>query len=133
MTRRLPTLFLFAALCGCSTGPDPNTAHPSRPEDKFDVTRPGSSFLNGAVVVGRMALPGKDEPCEYYDAEIENRGASPLTLEVRTVWKDARDKELGAGDWQPLDLAPGGKKTVSDETTQYPEARFVKLEFRPRP
>lgn len=132
MTRRFYALFLFALVSGCSSGPDPDTNNPSRPEDKFDVTRPGATWLNGAVVVVRMAMPGKDEPCEYYDAEVENRGASPLALEFRTIWKDARDRELGASVWESLDLAPGGKKTVGGETEQYPDARYVKLEIRPR-
>jgi hypothetical protein len=132
MQRLAIPLLIAAALAGCASAPDPE-ANKSRPEDKFDVTRPGATYMDGALVVARMATPGKDEPFAYYDAEIENRGASPLALEFRSTWKGAKDNVLGSGDWRPLDLAPGEHKTVSDETESYPEAHFVKLEIRPRP
>ena len=79
-----------------------------------------------------MMTPSKSEPFNYYDAELENRGTSPLALEFRTTWKDASDRPLGSGEWKPVDIAPGAKKTIGDETEQFPEARYVKLEVRPR-
>lgn len=130
---RLFCLAALVALAGCSGGGTDKPEDRSRPEDRYDVTRPGAKFLDGALVVTRMVVPGRDEPCQYYDAELENRGASPLSIEVRSVWKDASDNALGAGEWRPFEIPAGGKKTVSDETESYPNARYVKLEVRPRP
>ena len=124
---------LTFALAGCSTSSDGPEKDHSRPEDRFDVTRPGATFLDGSLVVVRMVVPGKDEPFNYYDAEIENKGATPLSIEVRTLWKDASDNALGAGAWQTIEIPAGQKKTVSDETEAYPNARYVKLEVRARP
>lgn len=129
--RRLLLAALVFAGCTSNSGNKPEDR--SRPEDRFDVTRPGATFLDGALVVTRMAMPGKDEPCSYYDAELENKGATPLSLEIRTVWKDASDSPLGAGAWQPIEIPVGGKKTLSDETESCPTARYVKLEVRTRP
>ncbi|MEK7469637.1 MAG: hypothetical protein AAB074_19865 [Planctomycetota bacterium] len=126
-------LALIAALCGCSIGPGPEDLDKSRPEDKFDVTRAGAAFLDGAVLVSRMVVPGKDEPGGYYEAEFENKGPSTLSLEFRTIWKDSSDNALGAGEWQAVEIPAGRRKTVSDETEAWPDARFVKLEVRARP
>ncbi|KAF0244744.1 MAG: hypothetical protein FD180_2203 [Planctomycetota bacterium] len=129
-------LFLLAAavaLAGCSTSPDDPDKDRSRPEDRFDVTRPGATFLDGALVVTRMAVPGKNETFDGYDAEMENKGAALLSFEVRTIWKDASDNALGAGEWQAVEISAGRKKTVSDDNGSYPNARYVKLEVRTRP
>ena len=126
-------LFLpLAALSGCSTSSEDTERGRSRPEDRFDVTRPGASFLDGALVVTRMMTPGRGEAFTGYDAEVENRGASSLAFEFRTVWKDASDRALGTGEWQKFEIAPGEKKVIGDETTEFTDARFVKLEVRPR-
>ncbi len=128
--------FLLAAalaFAGCTSDSGQKPEDRSRPEDRFDVTRPGAKFLDGALVVTRMAMPGKDEPCTYFDAELENRGTTPLSLEIRTVWKDGSDAALAAGPWQPIEIPVGGKKTLSDETESCPTARYVKLEVRARP
>jgi hypothetical protein len=126
-------LLVAAVLAGCSAGPTPEEKDKSRPEDRFDVTRPGATFLDGALVVSRMVVPGKDEVFSYYDAELENKGTSPLAFEVRTIWKDASDKPLGAGAWQSFEIPAGQKKTMSDESEAYPDARYVKLEVRAKP
>jgi hypothetical protein len=131
MTRLL--FSVAVALAGCSTPSNDADKDRSRPEDRFDVTRPGATFLDGSLVVSRMVLPGRDEKFDYYEAELENKGASPLAFDMRTIWKDASDAALGAGEWQAIEIPAGRKKTVSDETEAYPSARFVKLEFRARP
>jgi len=128
--------YLFAAavaFAGCSTSTNDPERDRSRPEDRFDVTRPGATFLDGALVVTRMAVPGKNEAFDGYDAELENKGAAPLAFEVRTIWKDASDSALGAGEWQAMEIPAGRKKTVSDDNGSYPNARYVKLEVRTRP
>lgn len=129
---RRPLALALIVLAGCSSTSDNSEMDRSRPEDRYDVTRPGATFLDGALKVLRMVTPGKGEPFTYYDAELLNTGTSPLSLEVRTIWKDASDRPLGTGEWKQVEIAPGEKKAIDDETTGFPDARFVKLEVRPR-
>lgn len=114
---------------GCKGDPPENNA---RPEDRFDITRPGQTLLDGALLVSSMlTYPRADKTLEGHESKLENRGTAPLSFEVRTVWKDADDKEVAAGPWKAFDLAPGAWGVASADA-EVPSARYVKLEVRKR-
>ncbi|MBI2919987.1 MAG: hypothetical protein HYY18_02760 [Planctomycetes bacterium] len=114
---------------GCKGDPPENN---SRPEDRFDITRPGATLLDGALFVSSMLTwPRPDKTIEAYEAKLENRGGQALALEIRTVWKDSDDKEVAAGPWAPFDLPPGAAYVAGGDA-EVPSARYVKLEVRKR-
>jgi hypothetical protein len=129
--RHAVPLLLLVSLAACS-GPDQPDDDRSRPEDRFDVTRPGAAWLGGSLVVVSMNTPQKDEPLSWFEARFENRGTETLQVEIRTLWKDSSDREIRADDWKPFIVAPGKPLPFEGECPD-PAARYVKLEVRRKP
>lgn len=126
----LSALPLLTLAAGCTTEPPPDTG---RPEDRFDITRPGDSLLAGTVDVVSINTPGKqaEEPF-YFEALLRNRTQDALSLEFRTIWKDSNDQEVAADPWTPVDIPPGADKAIAGEATN-PAAAMFKLEVRRKP
>ncbi|NUN49261.1 MAG: hypothetical protein HUU15_10585 [Candidatus Brocadiae bacterium] len=117
---------------GCSTSPDGDDRDPRPAEDRFDITRPGTAFCDGAVVVTNMIAYRRDDgSLEGCEVELENRWAGALALEIRALWKSGSDQVLTETPWTPLDI-PAGDRKVHGADSPDPATRHIKLEVRPR-
>jgi hypothetical protein len=123
-------LLASALLAGCASEPPPDH-EPA--EERFDISRPGDRLLDGALSIEQINQPSREarEEGYFHETRLKNRTEAAISIEFRTLWKDANDQQLSADEWRPLDI-PAGGEALADADAADPKARLFKLEVRRR-